>query len=845
MHTVEDGSGDVGEKEVSGSVLAVKGFGLLYPVTCWLSPHLGCDDKQKSLNDGAPAKVWLKRMPLIKVIPDVVGQLFDNENSNNKNARKIYVYIVPCDTGEGRGQTELIARAFRPVPGSTVVLLQKKDFYDPSQVAGDTVTIDRLAAVRGSAEASGYPALVFDANESSMTYTAASSTGRVLGGGVGAGLSVRLAAASGAGVAHKVTRESLAKRVAAIAKGDGGTPPLPAFAVGEEAVVADLVVEVSLKVRAVVSEWLCTVARSVKDNDSDIDVDGDGALRLKRNRDRTVHITGVDATMVATLLRPCSEGISVATRRASFAGLDDGVLSHKVNCNMYVKHVGVGAALETHIRARRDGEQAEELGGMIGQRVAKWFPVGDGDIQLFRGAVLSFRPAPRGGTCEFVVLYDDGFRERLTSEYMFELLENYQDNGEKDLEEDYKPRFITNPDAQPVLKKACPLKKSILSKNTARNGYDTCSASTNHEKGEDGIEPVGTLVVNDKKSAALLEKDMSKAACENAEKTNKFSSEQKRYEEEITVSSDNDKSGDTSDSGNALHKTVSSIKNASLSSSSAPVSTSSSEGKKNVLESAVGTKRKYPTKKITERKKSININRPDIDSTKEKVEASSQLSPGKKHEKEASADTTTPLGTPPTKSENEEHGTPLSSLLDEHKTATLKENHQTEMPPLSPIKEKKIISIGNKKLDKKGTEIGNNKKKQTEETPLLLTAAGNLQSTIPAGTLDEKTEREQQQDSLLGLSSKNKNDVKESLTACDPTNAVMDDRIANYFADDLYFGKITKIIEKGAKRGQPAYWRITYDDGDVEDLNRSELKRALILYEEKKMEDTKRSACTI
>jgi len=845
MHTVEDGSGDVGENEVSGSVLAVKGFGLLYPVTCWLSPHLGCDDKNKNLNDSVPAKVWLKRMPLIKVIPDVVGQLFDNENSNNKNARKIYVYIVPCDTGEGRGQTELIARAFRPVPGSTVVLLQKKDFYDPSQVAGDSVTIDRLAAVRGSAESSGYPALVFDANESSMTYTAASSAGRVLGGGVGAGLSVRLAAAAGAGVAHKVTRELLAKRVAAIAKRDERTPPLPAFAVGEEAVLADLTVEVSLKVRAVVSEWLSTVARSVKDNDSDIDVDGDGALQLKRNRDRTVHITGVDATVVATLLRPCSEAISVATRRACFAGLDDGVLSYKVNCNMYVKHVGVGAALETHIRARRDGEQAEELGGMIGQRVAKWFPVGDGDIQLFRGAVLSFRPAPRGGTCEFVVLYDDGFRERLTSEYMFELLENYQDNGEKDLEEDYKPRFITNPDAQPAQKKGCPLRTSNLSKNTARNVEDKCSASTTHEKGEIGIEPAGTSVVNNKKTAALLEKNISKAACENAENLNNFSAEQKRYKQVIAVSSDNDKPSDASDNGNALHKTVSSIKNASLSSSSAPVSTSPSEGNKNVLESAVGTKRKYPTEQITERKKSININRLDIDNTKEKAGASPQLSPGKKHEKEALADTVTPPGTPPTKSENEEHGTSLSSLLDENEAATLKENHQTETPPLLPSKEIKIMSMGHKKLDEKGTEIDSNKKNQTDENPLLLSAARNPQSAIPAGTLDEKTEREQQQVSLLGPSLNKKNDVKKSLANYDPNNAVMEDRIANYFADDLYFGKITKIIEKGVKRGQPAYWRITYDDGDVEDLNRSELKRALILYEEKKMEDTKRSTCTI
>jgi len=68
-------------------------------------------------------------------------------------------------------------------------------------------------------------------------------------------------------------------------------------------------------------------------------------------------------------------------------------------------------------------------------------------------------------------------------------------------------------------------------------------------------------------------------------------------------------------------------------------------------------------------------------------------------------------------------------------------------------------------------------------------------------------------------------------------------RIAKFFEDDLYFGNITKIIERTER--SPQYWHASYDDGDEEELNRHEVKRALALCKERQLEDPKVENCTI
>lgn len=56
-------------------------------------------------------------------------------------------------------------------------------------------------------------------------------------------------------------------------------------------------------------------------------------------------------------------------------------------------------------------------------------------------------------------------------------------------------------------------------------------------------------------------------------------------------------------------------------------------------------------------------------------------------------------------------------------------------------------------------------------------------------------------------------------------------RVAKYFEDErLYFGTVTQYFEPDVSNGD--LWRISYDDGDAEDMNQWELYQAIQLYKQ-------------
>lgn len=54
-------------------------------------------------------------------------------------------------------------------------------------------------------------------------------------------------------------------------------------------------------------------------------------------------------------------------------------------------------------------------------------------------------------------------------------------------------------------------------------------------------------------------------------------------------------------------------------------------------------------------------------------------------------------------------------------------------------------------------------------------------------------------------------------------------RVAKYFSKALFFGTVSHfVLDTEAECG--AYWHVKYDDGDREDLDKSELLKTIALY---------------
>ena len=61
-------------------------------------------------------------------------------------------------------------------------------------------------------------------------------------------------------------------------------------------------------------------------------------------------------------------------------------------------------------------------------------------------------------------------------------------------------------------------------------------------------------------------------------------------------------------------------------------------------------------------------------------------------------------------------------------------------------------------------------------------------------------------------------------------------RVAKDFGDAIYYGNITGFTNNG----NVVYWRIEYDDGDEEELDKKELRDALKMYDACKHNDSKK-----
>jgi len=231
---------------------------------------------------------------------------------------KITVYVVGTNTL----QLELISKLFAVIP-SRVYLMKSADFLIASDTSDKNIEVDRLAALRGAAHCEGFPSILFDAGDF-LTYTAADEEGRILGGGVSPGLSLRVSSMNGRRDVDTITSEHLDGILEEVANNE---KPLHIFSSNAtESVIAAALSEVSCHIANVVRIWLEKVGQTsvhtkLRATRNSLDA-------TKQNRNRVVSIIGKHGSVVERLLQQNSGGLIESPRRGSAPNINTSLSHH-------------------------------------------------------------------------------------------------------------------------------------------------------------------------------------------------------------------------------------------------------------------------------------------------------------------------------------------------------------------------------------------------------------------------------------------------------------------------------------------------------------------------------------
>jgi len=338
---------------------------------------------------------------------------------------RVHVYI----TSSNSKQTNFLCRAFSVVPNCVVVLLQSQNFFLDSVLPYTGMGVDRLAAIRGAAKISGYPALVIDGG-TAMTYTAADSSGKIIGGAIGAGVGLKLFALKHRTDAlPEVDPSEVYKMVKNLVE---KKQKIQFFAKStKDAMIVDIVIELLNKLRSITSEWLSLVGCKGRKG-------GPGSLILssKENVERNIYLTGGDGALFELLLNSQTD-LGLAS---SNSAPEDHGSSVTLKFESKLIHYGM---CDTIIEALAKKAKKDDEDIFLGKRVAKFFPVVDKEENcLFLGKVnevISSR-----GRNDFHIFYDDLFEEIIRKEDLQESISLYKEYGEMETVKEWPKRLKTS-----------------------------------------------------------------------------------------------------------------------------------------------------------------------------------------------------------------------------------------------------------------------------------------------------------------------------------------------------------------------------------------------------------------
>lgn len=319
----------------------------------------------------------------------------------------VSIYIVSTNDE----QLDKLATVMSEVP-CRMYHLQGDDFFTKEEGRYDGIGIDRLANLRAAGDFSGFPVLVFDGG-TAMTYTSADGDGKVLGGGIGPGVQVRLHSLSDyASALPHINQSELSKELASMTNEEGETiKTLPMFArTPQENIISSLCRDIASSGQSIIQGFLGKVGGAEPTNGNE-----NGKDSPKLNASRTIHVTGGDADLIARLLTPDYNKLIELEPGKKISSPPQ----YEVKKMKHMIHYGIAGVL-----TRKDAEFREDSPAtanldalLIGQRIAKKFPAADADGDfVFRGVVSCIHKDPDN---PYGIRYDDGDSEDFSVDELY------------------------------------------------------------------------------------------------------------------------------------------------------------------------------------------------------------------------------------------------------------------------------------------------------------------------------------------------------------------------------------------------------------------------------------------
>jgi hypothetical protein len=238
-----------------------------------------------------------------------------------------------------------------------------------------------------------------------MTYTAADQDGNIIGGGIGPGVQVKIRALSDyASAIPHVPFESIVKEVESLTDREGNVQKkLPVFArTTEQNIVSNVCLEIASTGQSVIQSFLKQV-EVAQQNDVSMDLDA-----TRRNPVREIFVTGGDATLLARLIGPSCDLLEFVP-----GSKPSSPPTYQVKAMKHMTHYGMACVLRKNSDEFQKSPSADMDTVLIGQRVAKKFPVSDQDGDyVFRGSVACVHADD--SEYPYGVRYDDGDSEDMT-----------------------------------------------------------------------------------------------------------------------------------------------------------------------------------------------------------------------------------------------------------------------------------------------------------------------------------------------------------------------------------------------------------------------------------------------
>lgn len=316
----------------------------------------------------------------------------------------ISVYVIADDPEQERA----IQYMFEKVP-TRMVRMRNTDFFGPNAGVFPSMPTDLAAALRAAQRTFGeQPVLVIDGNKA-ITFSAMDSKSQIIGGGLTAGMSIRLRSlADAVNGMPRIMFEEL-KHAIQNAKENGG---FPTFAKDTKtAIMSSACSEVATQLRSIVKRFVAAV--------------GGGNEVVEQF---TVVITGGDGKLLFELLQNDASGIVTVDESQSLSSKVK--LIHKKN----MSHYGMGNVLDSKCNEKSQlYPENDLLYRAMGLRVAKAFPAPDENNDFFkRGSILYVNKKQSLEGHEFVVRFDDdGALEPWTAVQLYDGLVAYSEIGEK------------------------------------------------------------------------------------------------------------------------------------------------------------------------------------------------------------------------------------------------------------------------------------------------------------------------------------------------------------------------------------------------------------------------------